>query len=103
MEILERLAKDSVDYIRRKAFISLAMVMIHQPNGSEKVDALLKTLDERIKVSGHFVTVDVCPEGKQAVPWFRIESFPCHLFEKPNSLDKNQHERHFATAYELQR
>ena len=91
VEILERLAKDSVDCIRRMAFISLAMVIIHQPNGSEKVDALRKTLDERIKVPGHFFTVDACPEGKQAVPWFRIESFPCHLFEQPNSLDKNQH------------
>jgi 26S proteasome regulatory subunit N2 len=49
VEILERLAKDSVDYIRQMAFISLAMVMIHQPKGSEKVDALRKTLDERIK------------------------------------------------------
>ena len=91
MEILERLAKDSVDYIRQMAFISLAMVMIHQPKGSEKVDALRKTLDERIKVPSHFVTVDACLEGKQAVPWFWIESFPRHLFEQPNSLDKNQH------------
>ena len=92
VEILERLAKDSMDCIRRMAFISLAMVIIHQPNGSEKVDALhWTTLDERIKVPGHFSTVDACPEGKQAVPWFRIESFPCHLFEQPNSLDKNQH------------
>ena len=73
------------------AFISLAMVMIHQPTGSEKADALQKTLDERIKVPGHFVIVDACLEGKQAVPWFRIQSFPRHLFEKPNSLDKNQH------------
>eukprot|EP00667_Euglena_gracilis_P003081 EG_transcript_3086 len=49
VEILERLSRDSVDYIRQIAFISLAMVMIHQPKGTEKVEALRKTLEERIK------------------------------------------------------
>lgn len=49
VEILERLAKDSVDYIRQVAFISLAMVLVHQPKGNEKVEALRKTLEERVK------------------------------------------------------
>jgi len=49
VEILERLSKDSVDYIRQIAFISLAMVLIHQPKGTEKVEALRKALDDRVK------------------------------------------------------
>ena len=69
-EILERLAKDSADRIRRMAFISLAMVIIHQLNSSENVDELRKTFDKKIKVPGHFFTVDACLEGKKAVPWF---------------------------------
>ena len=82
VKIPERLAEDSADCIRRMAFISLAVVITHQPNGSEKVDALRKTLDEKIRVPGHFFTVDACPEGQQAVPCFWTESSPCHLFEQ---------------------
>ena len=51
VEILERLSKDSVDYIRQIAFISLAMVLVNQGKDNEKVEALRKTLDERVKVS----------------------------------------------------
>ena len=48
---MERLSKDSVDYIRQIAFISLAMVLVNQGKDNEKVEALRKTLDERVKVS----------------------------------------------------
>eukprot|EP01006_Ploeotia_vitrea_P011298 TRINITY_DN30060_c0_g1_i1.p1 TRINITY_DN30060_c0_g1~~TRINITY_DN30060_c0_g1_i1.p1 ORF type:complete len:816 (-),score=119.78 TRINITY_DN30060_c0_g1_i1:1325-3772(-) len=49
VEVLERLSKDSVDYIRQQAFISLSMVYMHQPKDNEKVNDFRKSLEERVK------------------------------------------------------